>query len=66
VAALASGIALIRTHDSGGLRIVGVISTTVGGAAYVWASPIVHHLRGRAELSKVDIALRVLIPGLVD
>jgi hypothetical protein len=63
-AMLAGGITLIATHDSGGLRVVGILATIAGSATYVWGSPIVHHLRDRPVLSKSDIALRVAVPGL--
>ena len=64
VAFLGTGVYLIATNDSGGARTVGILSTIVGAGGYVWASPIVHHLRDRAELAKIDIGLRIFIPGL--
>jgi hypothetical protein len=61
---LAGGIALTATSDGGGTRAVGIIGIVVGAGGYIWASPVVHHLRDRRELSKVDIGMRILVPGL--
>ena len=64
VAFLGTGAYLIATNDRGGPRTVGILSTIVGAGGYIWASPIVHHLRERRELAKIDIGLRIVIPGL--
>jgi hypothetical protein len=64
VAALGTGVVLLTTTEGTGGRVVGVVATVVGAGGYIWASPIVHQLRGRRELAKVDIAMRVVIPGL--
>ena len=64
VGVLGGGIALIATQDSGGLRVLGIITTVIGAGGYIWGSPIVHYLRDRDELAKIDIGLRVIVPGL--
>ena len=63
-AMLGGGIALTMASDGGGGRALGIIGIVVGGGGYLWASPIVHRMRGRDELYKIDIGMRVLIPGL--
>ena len=64
VAVLAGGIAVTARSDGGGTRAVGIIGIVIGAGGYIWASPIVHHMRGRRELSKIDIGMRIFIPGL--
>ena len=64
VATLGTGVYLLTSTDGTGGRVVGVIATVIGAGGYIWASPIVHRMKGRDEWSKVDIGMRIIIPGL--
>jgi hypothetical protein len=64
VATLGTGVYLLTSTDGTGGRVVGVIATVIGGGGYIWASPIIHKMKGRDEWSKVDIGMRIIVPGM--
>ena len=63
LAFLGGGLALISNYQ-GGPRVVGILSTIAGAGGYLWASPIVHYTRGRDEVYKLDIGMRVIVPAI--